>query len=242
MDKETILSVKNLTVDFNEHTILSDVSFDVKKGEILVVIGPNGAGKTVLFKALLGLIPYRGEIKWQNNVRIGYVPQRFNASRDFPLTVEEFLQLSPPKNNRDELYRILSFVGFQRDEHHLKHHILDRKLGLLSSGELQRILIASAMLDKPDILLFDEPTSGIDVGSEEAIYERLKKLNKEENFTMLLISHDLSVVHRWATNVLCLNKKEVCFGEPRVAITPDVLKELYGEEKSLYKHNHHEMA
>ncbi|PIQ69344.1 MAG: ABC transporter ATP-binding protein [Candidatus Tagabacteria bacterium CG_4_10_14_0_2_um_filter_40_13] len=242
MSDETILSVKNLTVDFNEHAILSDVSFDVKKGEILVVIGPNGAGKTVLFKALLGLIPYRGEIKWQNNVRIGYVPQRFNTSRDFPLTTEEFMQLAPPKNNREALFRSLKLVGFSGDEHHLEHHILGRKLGLLSSGELQRVLIAAALLDKPDVLLFDEPTSGIDIGSEEAIYERLKKLNKEENFTMLLISHDLSVVHRWATNVLCLNKKEVCFGEPRVAITPDVFKELYGEEKSLYKHNHHEMA
>lgn len=242
MADDTILSVKNLTVAFNEHAILSNVSFSVKKGEILVVIGPNGAGKTVLFKALLGLIPYQGEIKWQNNVRIGYVPQRFNVSRDFPLTVEEFLQLCPPKNSRDELYRVLSFVGFQGEEHHLKRHILERKFGLLSSGELQRILIAAAMFDKPDILLFDEPTSGIDIGSEEAIYERLKKLNEKENFTMILISHDLSVVHRWATNILCLNQKAVCFGEPRTAITPDILSELYGKDKAFYKHNHHETA
>ncbi len=233
-----ILSVKNLTVNFNGTPVINNVSFSVKRGEIFVVIGPNGSGKTVLFRALLGLIPYQGEIKWQNNVRIGYVPQRFNVSRDLPLTVEEFLQLSPPKNNRDELYRVLSFVGFKGDEHHIEHHILQRKFGLLSVGELQRVLISAAMLDKPDVLLFDEPTSGVDFGSEEAIYERIKKLNKKENFTMLLISHDLSVVHRWATNVLCLNNKAVCLGEPRVAITPDVLTELYGGEKVLYRHNH----
>ncbi len=238
MNRETILSVKNLTVEFNGQAVLSDVSFNIKKGEIFVIVGPNGAGKTVLFRALLGLIPYSGEIKWKENIRIGYVPQRFNVNRDFPLTIEEFLQLSPPKNKIEELYRVLKFVGFKGDEHHLEHHILSRRLGLLSSGELQRILIAQSMLDKPDVLLFDEPTSGIDIGSEEEIYERLKKLNKEENFTLLLISHDLSVVHKFATSVLCLNRKAVCFGEPHIAITPDVLTELYGKEKAFYKHNH----
>ncbi len=238
MVDDIILSVKNLTVDFNGSPVLSNISFSVKKGETFVIIGPNGAGKTVLFKALLGLIPYRGEIKWQGNIRIGYVPQRLGISHDFPLIVEEFLQLSPPKNSREELYRVLNFVGFKGDEHHLEYHFLSRKLGLLSSGELQRVLIASAMLDKPDVLLFDEPTSGVDIGSEEAIYERLKKLNKEESFTMLLISHDLSVVHKFATNVLCLNNKAVCFGEPSAAITPEVLNELYGKDRALYKHNH----
>ncbi len=241
MADDTILLVKNLTVDFNGSPVLSNISFSVKKGEIFVIIGPNGAGKTVLFKALLGLIPCRGEIKWQDNVRIGYVPQRFNASSDFPLTVEEFLQLSPPKNSREALFNSLKLVGFSGDEHHLEHHVLSRRIGLLSSGELQRVLISQSMLDKPDVLLFDEPTSGVDIGSEEAIYERLKKLNREENFTMLLISHDLSVVNKWASGVLCLNRKAVCFGEPHSAITPDVLTELYGKEKAFYKHNHEVM-
>ncbi len=238
MSDNTILSVKNLGVEFNGNEVLDNVSFEIKKGEIFVIIGPNGAGKTVLFRALLGLIPYKGEIKWKENVRIGYVPQRFNLSKDFPLTVEEFLQLSPPKNTLNELYRVLEFVGFKGDEHHLEHHVLKRKLGLLSSGELQRVLIAFAMLDKPEVLLFDEPTSGVDIGSEEEIYERLKKLNKEENFTLLLISHDLSVVHKFATSVLCLNRKAVCFGQPHLAITPNVLTELYGKEKAFYKHHH----
>ncbi len=238
MADDTILSVKNLTVNFNDTPIINDVSFSVKKGEIFVVIGPNGAGKTILFRALLGLIPYEGEIKWSQNIRIGYVPQRLGVGRDFPLTVEEFMQLPPPKNTRESLFRALKLVGFSGDEHHLGHHVFGRRLGLLSSGELQRVLIAAAMLDKPDVLLFDEPTSGVDVGSEEAIYERLKKINKEEKFTMLLISHDLSVVHKFSTSVLCLNKKAVCFGEPHIAINPDVLNELYGKEKAFYRHNH----
>ncbi len=187
---------------------------------------------------MLGLIPYEGEIKWSQNIRIGYVPQRLGVGRDFPLTVEEFMQLPPPKNTRESLFRALKLVGFSGDEHRLEHHVLGRRLGLLSSGELQRVLIAAALLDKPDVLLFDEPTSGVDVGSEGAIYERLKKMNKEEKFTMLLISHDLSVVHRWATNVLCLNRKAVCIGEPHVVIEPNVLKELYGGEKAFYKHTH----
>lgn len=242
MGDDIILSVKNLAVDFGGSPVLSDVSFDVKRGEIFVIIGPNGAGKTVLFRALLGLVPHRGEIKWRENIRVGYVPQRFHVGRDFPLTTEEFLQLGPPKNQAGEILRILKFVGFRGDEHHLERHILSAKLGLLSSGELQRILIAQAMLDKPDVLLFDEPTSGVDIGSEEDIYEGLKKLNQEEKFTLFLISHDLSVVHRWATNVLCLNKNAVCVGEPHRVITQNILQELYGEEKAFYKHNHHENA
>lgn len=241
MDDKTILSVKNLTVNFNGSEVLSNVSFEVKKGEIFVVIGPNGAGKTVLFRALLDLIPYKGEIKWQKNIRLGYVPQRFNIVKDFPLTVGEFLQLSPPENKLIELFRILEFVGFKGDEHHLEQHILNQKIGALSSGELQRILIATALLDKPGVLLFDEPTSGVDIASEEEIYERLEKLNQEENFTLLLISHDLSVVHKFASGVLCLNKKAVCFGKPHNAITPDVLNELYGKERAFYKHNHEMM-
>jgi zinc transport system ATP-binding protein len=238
MTDDTILSVKNLTVEFGGHPVLSDVSFEVKKGEIFVIIGPNGAGKTILFRALLGLIPYEGEIKWGKNIRLGYVPQRFNIGRKFPLTVEEFLQLAPPKNSREALFRVLRFVGFKGDEHHLEHHILNQKAGLLSSGELQRVLIAQATLDKPDVLLFDEPTSGIDIGSEEEIYRWFKKLNQEENFTLLLVSHDLSVVHKWATRVLCLNRKALYVGKPHIAIGPDILKELYGAEKAFYKHHH----
>src|SRR3989344_4467667 len=148
MNEDIILSVKNLNVNINGQPVLSDVSFDVKKGDIFVIIGPNGAGKTVLFRALLNLIPFGGKIEWQKGSRIGYVPQRFNVAGDFPLTVEEFLQLSPPKNRREDLYRVLRFVGFNGDEHHLEHHVLLRRIGLLSSGELQRGLIASSMLDK----------------------------------------------------------------------------------------------
>jgi zinc transport system ATP-binding protein len=243
MSEEIILSVKNLTVEFNEALILNDISFSIKKGEVFVIIGPNGAGKTILFKALLGLIPYKGEINWQKNIRIGYVPQKFNVSRDFPLTVEEFLQLTPPKNSREQLFETLKFVGFadasrHHDKGHLEHHILNRKIGLLSAGESQRILIAAAILDKPDILLFDEPTSGIDISSEKTIYENLKKINQKENFTLLLISHDLSVVYRWATKVLCLNRETICLGEPYMVIESDVLKKLYGTEKAFYKHEH----
>lgn len=94
------------------------------------------------------------------------------------------------------------------------------------------------MLDKPDVLFFDEPTSGIDIGAEAEIYERLEKLKGEGNYTLLLISHDLSVVHRWATNVLCLNKKALCVGPPQIVIESNILKELYGSEKAFYKHEH----
>lgn len=235
---KTVLAVKNLNVKLGGEEILKDLSFEVKEGEVLVILGPNGAGKTVLFRALLGLIPYEGEIKWQKNIRIGYVPQRFNVGSDFPLTVEEFLQLAPPKNPREALFRNLRLVGFSGNEHHLEHHVLGQRIGLMSAGELQRILIASALMDKPDVLLFDEPMSGVDISSEKAIYERLRGFNKDAGFTLLLISHDLSVVYRWATTVLCLNRKALCIGKPHAVIESDILKKLYGTEKAFYKHKH----
>lgn len=235
---DTILSVKNLTVNFGDNLVLNDVSFSVKKGETFVIIGPNGAGKSVLFRTLLGLIPHKGKVEWKQLTRKGYVPQKLSVSEDFPLTVEEFLQLSPPENPRDDILSALNMVGFRGDEHHLERHLLGKKIGKISSGELQRVLIALAILDKPDVLLFDEPTSGIDIGAEAEIYERLEKLKKETGYTLFLISHDLSIVHRWATNVLCLNRKVICVGSPETVVESNILKELYGSEKAIYKHEH----
>lgn len=233
-----MLSVKNLTVRFNNFRVLDSLSFDVAKGEVVAILGPNGAGKTVLFRALLGLIPYEGEIVWPKNVKIGYVPQKLPIDKDLPLTVMEFLNLRGASAN--EIYEALEAVGFLKgqDKHHWEHHLLRARLGELSGGELQRVLVAYALINHPDVLLFDEPTAGVDIGGEETIYNLIDKLHQQHGLTVLLITHDLNVLYRYAEKVLCLNKEKICYGSPKEVLTPNNLQELYGSEIHVYPHEH----
>lgn len=231
----SILSVKELGVRFDNDAILKSISFDVQAGDVLAIVGPNGAGKSVLFRSLLGLIPYSGEINWREDAKVSYVPQKFQVDKDFPLTVKEFLEFK--SKSRKAIMAALHSVGIT-DEHHITHHILNQRLGWLSGGQTQRILIAWALLDEPDVLLFDEPTSGIDVGGEETIYNLIKKLHDEKHITILIISHDLNVVYKYATSVLCLNKDMICYGAPADALDPAALKALYGEA-TFFTHHHH---
>ena len=237
MEPGILLRVKDLKVKFDHHVALDDISFEVKKGETLAVIGPNGAGKSVLFRALLGLIPYSGKIEWAEDIDVGYVPQRLAIAKDLPLTTEEFFALK--EKNKKEVRNALTAVGFEEDKPHkghLTHHVLKRKIGVLSGGELQRVLIAFALLGGPEVLLFDEPTSGVDVSSEETIYGLLHKLQEQKGLTMILISHELQVVYKYATTVICLNKEKVCFGPPREVLDRESLEKLYGGEVGYYHH------
>lgn len=229
-----ILKVKNLSVSFNDFEVLKDLNFEVEKGTMQAVVGPNGAGKTILFKSLLGLVPYEGEISWADGVKIGYVPQKLAINKDLPLSVEEFLKFKTNKNTL--ILNSLKAVGFSNDEHQLQNHILPRKIGLLSGGDFQKVLIAWAMIGEPDVLLFDEPTGGVDVGGEETIYSLLDKLKKEKNLTVIFISHDVHIVYRFTDKVLCLNKSMICFGEPNHALSQDVLNQLYGPTAGAYLH------
>ena len=240
MPSEPILKVENLSVEFDGNKIIQDLSFEVDQGGIVAVIGPNGAGKTVLFRALLGLIPYSGKINWrtgQAGAKIGYVPQRFIVERDLPLTVKEFLSYLPSNFRRktwegeNKIAKALELVG-------LHAHLLNVPLGVLSGGELQKVLIAFALLGNPEILLFDEPTTGIDIGGEETIYNLLRKLKNEHGLTIIFISHDIHVVYQYAGNVLCLNKKKICFGPPHEALSAEELRKLYGAEVGIYPHTH----
>ena len=231
-----LLKVSDLGVKFEEREVLRDISFSVNQGDVLVIVGPNGAGKSVLLRALLGLIPFSGNIKWEAGIKINYIPQNFAIDRDFPLTVKEFLEFKSKEIKA--IMAALCSVGII-DEHHITHHILGQRLGWLSGGQLQRILIAWALLDNPDVILFDEPTSSIDVGGEETIYNLIKKLRDEKELTIIMISHDLNIVYKYATNVLCLNKDMICYGAPADALDPASLKALYGEVTFFtHQHNH----
>ena len=233
-----LLSIKNLSVRFNSVAVLDGLSFDVEKGDMVAIIGPNGAGKTVLFRALLSLVPYEGEVVWPKNVKIGYVPQKLSVERDLPLTVLEFLKLKGA--SEEEIYESLQAVGFLKnhDEHHWEHHLLRSRLGHISGGEFQRVMIAYALINHPDILLFDEPTAGVDIGGEETIYTLLDKLHKEHGLTILIITHDLNVIYNYAKKVLCLNKEKICYGLPKEVLNQKTLEDLYGAKIGVYEHKH----
>jgi len=227
---EIILEVKNLKVELEARKIIENLSFKVRKGDVLTILGPNGAGKTVLLKALLGFLPYQGEIHWTSNTKIGYVPQRLPFIKDIPLSIKEFFKLKGAKEK--EIEENLSSVGLNKG-------FLNKKIGDLSSGQFQRVLIAWSLSLNPQVLLFDEPTTGIDIGGEETIYGLLKKLKKEKDLTILLVTHDLSVVYKFSNYVICLNKCPICQGWPKEILTRETLQKLYGEEVKFYQHYKH---
>jgi len=229
MEEKIVLKVENLDVKLEGEEILKDLSFEVKEGEVLVILGPNGAGKTVLLKTLLGILPYKGKIEWQKGIKIGYVPQRLPFIKDIPMAVKEFFDLKNVSEKESE--EILKSIGLGKD-------ILKKKIGDLSSGQFQRILVGWALALNPQVLLFDEPMTGIDIGGQESVYNLLDKLKKERDLTILFVTHELSIVYKLADKVLCLSKRMLCHGLPKEILTPERISELYSGEIKFYQHNH----
>jgi zinc transport system ATP-binding protein len=236
---EDILSVSNLTVIFNKHKVLKDISFKVKRDSMLAIIGPNGAGKSVLFRSILNLVPYSGEVTWAKDVKIGYVPQKLAVDKDLPLTVNEFFKFK--EGSKEKIKEVMSSVGFLSESKHMHNdtRVLNTRLGDLSGGELQRVLIAYALLDNPNVLLFDEPTAGVDIAGEETVYGLMNKLKKDDDLTIIFISHELEVVNKYADSVLCLNREKICFGPPDKTINKEILNEMYGDDVQIYHHHEH---
>jgi len=226
-----ILSVKNLEIEINSVKILEDINFEINKGDVLAIIGPNGAGKTMLLRALLGLENYNGEIKWAPEIKIGYVPQRMDIETDIPLTVREFFYLRDANIDEVKIKEALAFV-------HLDEKILNSGFGEISVGQRQRVLIAWAVIAKPDVLLFDEPTADVDIVGQKSIYEMLHKLQHDLNLTVILVSHDLNIVYKYSDKVICLNRKKICEGAPNEILNTERLLEIYGGEKAFYHHQH----
>lgn len=245
------LSVENLCVRVNGSHLLENITFSVEQGTIVAIIGPNGAGKTTLIKAILGLIPYGpGSISFHDinkkevtsHVRMGYVPQRLEFDRTFPLTVSELLHFTVPPlyvrffrkkdQEKEEIEKVLRDVGAQDLQH--------RSIGSLSGGELQRVMIAKAIMNDPRILFLDEPASGVDIEGQERFYDLVQRLNRDKGLTVILISHDLNIVYRFADNVLCMNRRLICSGEPARMLTDEVIRSVYGEMMGGYIHSCHE--
>jgi len=228
---DRLLSVRDLRVAFRNRVVLRELNFEVSSGDCLAIIGPNGSGKTVLLKALQHLIPYEGEIHWSQEARVGYVPQSVAADRQLPLRVGELLTAKA---------RFMRLAGQEvvqlTSELSLSPEFLNAGIGTLSGGQFQKLLIAFALLGHPNVLLFDEPTASLDELSQERIYELVHDLQTERGITVILVSHDLSVVYRYASQVLCLSKGKPCMGPPKEIMTPQMLEELYGAPPKYYRH------
>ncbi len=233
MNKPAI-SIQNLTVKYDDDIILDNINLDINENEIVAIIGPNGSGKSTLLRAVLGLIGYEGKIKIWNQPaktqldKIGYVPQKINFDKTFPLTVKEFFQLT--NKNDQEIKQALTEVGMLPYQDHL--------LGNLSGGQLQRVLIAHAISKHPRLLLLDEATAGIDKEGEKNFYEIISHLHKQHQTTIVMISHEINMVYKFADKIICLNRGLVCFGSPDQAITKKILHKLYGEDINFTAHNH----
>ena len=225
MSVERALEVRDLSVRRGALQVLRDVTFSVSRGESLAIIGPNGAGKTMLFRALIGAIPFTGTIAWAPWVRIGYVPQKLDLERDVPITpfdlVRARVALHGSSTTSQDTERALADVGIDLAVAH-------RTIGALSAGQFQRVLVAFALAGAPNVLLLDEPTSGVDEAGQERLNDLVQRRRQQQELTVLFISHDLNVVSRTATAVLCLSEARVRVGPPTEVLTPQVLQELYG--------------
>ena len=186
-----------------------------------------------MLKALLGLILFEGEIRWSAIARLGYVPQKISADREMPLNVRDlltakarFLGLSP-----QNVESVAETVG-------LSAEVLNSSVGIISGGQFQKALIAFALLGDPNVLLFDEPTASLDELAEERVYELVGRLRQERGLTVILVSHDLSIVYQSANQVLCLSKDRPCLGPPKEVLTPEMLESLYSAPPKYYQHQH----
>jgi len=231
---EKALSVTNLAIFFGSEVILSNLNFEINQGESLAIIGPNGSGKTILAKALVGTLPYTGEVYWAPGTTIGYVPQKLDIERNIPLSLMDFLRSRNDGFVRADAAKIKECLKLVR----LPEELLKKPVGQLSGGQFQRALIAFALIGEPKVFIFDEPTAGIDLPGEEEIYATIHRLQGEKKFTVILISHDLSLVYRYADKVLCLNRESICFGEPEEALSQENLEKLFGSTRQFYRHVH----
>jgi zinc transport system ATP-binding protein len=230
---------EDVTVHLGGVCVLDHVSAVVPRGGCTAIVGPNGAGKTTLLLALLGDVPYQGHISSPYGrdaqcARIGYVPQRLTFDRAMPLTVTEFLGMGIQKKpfwfgvGRAAKTRSAEVL-------HSVHagHLAERRLGALSGGELQRVLLALALQQDPELLILDEPAAGVDFQGEYIFCELLDRLRGERGFTQLMVSHDLATVTHHATHVICLNRKVAAQGPPRLALTQATLTSIFGMHMGL---------
>ncbi|MGX6960386.1 MAG: ATP-binding cassette domain-containing protein [Rickettsia endosymbiont of Pentastiridius leporinus] len=211
--EKPIIEFRNVSKKFGSKLPINNVSFSVKKNNVTTLIGPNGAGKTTVVRLMLGLEkPSSGEIIIDPKLKISYVPQKFDLSLDLPITVKKFLDLLIPNNFNYDVKEIHSFIDLE--------NLKDQEVSKLSGGQFQKIILASSLLSKPDLIILDEPLQSLDVTSQQEFYHLINLIRKKLDITVFMISHDLFTVIKNSDQVICLNGHICCTGMPN-AITPN---------------------
>lgn len=228
-----LITARGLTVQAGGETILDHVDFQIDAGEIVTIVGPNGSGKSTLLGALMGLRAASGDLVRKEGLRVGYVPQKLVIESSMPMPVLDFLNL-PRRHPRPEITRVLAQVGMQGAER--------RQISTLSGGQLQRVLLARALLNHPQLLVLDEPTQGLDQPGEAAFYRLIEAVRHATGAAVLMVSHDLHVVMSASDRVICLNRHVCCEGQPQVVRDAPEYRALFGHGTqgalALYQHVH----
>ncbi len=229
----SLIRAENIHYQIAGRQILQDISFDLNPGQITTVIGPNGAGKSSLVGIVIGLhTKFDGQIIRKPGLSIGYLPQKSHINPLMPITVERLMQLTR-KSKHNQLVEVLRKTGVE--------YLLQQQVSGLSGGEMQRVMLARALLGRPDLLVLDEPTAGVDITGEIQMYELIEQIRNEIQCAVMMVSHDLHLVMSKTDQVLCLNQHLCCSGRPEaVSQHPEYLA-LFGDKTeaiAVYSHQH----
>ena len=228
-----VVNIDNVSYGFNSALVLENISFTVDKGDFVGIIGPNGAGKTTLFRSMLGLLEdYQGritffgeDIRKNRNIlqKIGYIPQKNSIDQGFPATVEEIVSLgiTSRRQSKNKINYAIETVGLFDQK--------TKRIGELSGGQQQRVLIAKALANEPELLILDEPVTGIDLKTQNKFYVLLKKLNEENKITIIWASHDLEAVKKLANKIACVNRRIFFHGDATIFFENNELLKSYSE-------------
>lgn len=229
-----LIAARGLTLRLGGKVILDDVNVEIAAGEIVTIVGPNGSGKSTFLRALIGAVrPSAGRIERAPGLRVGYVPQKLAIDRSMPMSVRRFLGL-PRRIRRAEADQVLERAGAAG--------LGDRQMTDLSGGQFQRVLLARALLERPQLLLLDEATQGLDQPGAAAFYRRIEEVRQELGCAVVMVSHDLHVVMAASDRVICLNGHVCCQGTPEIVADAPEYRALFGTGTkgalALYRHQH----
>ncbi len=230
----SLIDARGLEKRFGADVVLHGVNLSIERGEIVTIVGPNGSGKSTLLRMLAGALqPSAGSVQHAKGLVIGYVPQKLALDASLPMTVRRFLDV-PKRQPEAEVAQALRRVSVE--------HLAQRSLDGLSGGQMQRVLLARALLQKPDILMLDEPTQGLDQTGQADFYRLIEELRVELDCSVLMVSHELHVVMSASDRVICLNGHICCEGTPEIVQSAPEYRALFGSGThgalALYRHEH----